>query len=113
LAAMLPGRDLGVAILWNSESSLPSGLLPTIIDQALGLPPQRWLDVDVDFGSDNLMVDREQAPSTPARGTSAARAAASPRCAAARRRPQRPPRRPPQKTPAPLGIGEGVIRVLR
>ena len=79
LAAMLPGRDLGVAILWNSESSLPSGLLPTIIDQALGLPPQRWLDVDVDFGSDNLMVDREQAPSTPARGTSAARAAASPR----------------------------------
>src|SRR5690606_17698760 len=79
LTAILPGRDLGVAILWNSESSLPSGMLPTIIDQALGLPAQRWLDVDVDFGSDNLMVERQEAPATPARGTSARRAAASPR----------------------------------
>src|SRR5690606_651708 len=77
------GRDLGVAILWNSESSLPSGLLPTILDQAIGLPPKRWLDVDVDFGSDNLMVDREAAPPAPARrGTSPARATASPRSAA-------------------------------
>ncbi len=80
MVALLPGRDLGVAILWNSESSLPSGLLPTILDQAIGLPPKRWLDVDVDFGSDNLMVDREAAPPAPARrGTSAARATASPR----------------------------------
>ena len=35
--ALLPEQDLGVVILWNSESSLPSGLLPTIIDSALGL----------------------------------------------------------------------------
>ena len=41
LIAMLPDRDLGVAILWNSESSLPSGLLPTILDRALGLPAQQ------------------------------------------------------------------------
>lgn len=44
--ALLPERDLGVAILWNSSSSQPSGLLPTILDRAIGLPPQRWLDVD-------------------------------------------------------------------
>ncbi|HVI58777.1 MAG TPA: serine hydrolase domain-containing protein [Luteimonas sp.] len=44
--ALLPQRDLGVVILWNSESSLPSGLLPTILDRAIGLPAQRWLDVD-------------------------------------------------------------------
>ena len=44
--ALLPQRDLGVAILWNGESSLPSGLLPTILDRAIGLPAQRWLDVD-------------------------------------------------------------------
>ena len=36
--ALLPERDLGIAILWNSESSLPSGLLPTILDRAIGLP---------------------------------------------------------------------------
>ncbi|MUV12723.1 serine hydrolase domain-containing protein [Noviluteimonas gilva] len=45
MMAMLPERDLGVVILWNSESSLPSGLLPTILDSAIGLPAQRWLDV--------------------------------------------------------------------
>jgi beta-lactamase class C len=50
-------RDLGVAMLWNSESALPSGLLPTILDRAIGLPTQRWLDVDTDFGSDNLMAE--------------------------------------------------------
>ena len=46
LMAMMPERDLGIVVLWNSESSLPSGLMPTILDRAIGLPPQRWLDVD-------------------------------------------------------------------
>jgi len=47
--AILPERELGLVILWNSSSALPSGLLPTILDQALDLPPppQRWLDIDV------------------------------------------------------------------
>ncbi len=49
MVALLPERDLGVAILWNSESALPSGLLPTILDRAIGLPAQRWLDVDTSF----------------------------------------------------------------
>ena len=44
--ALLPGRDLGVVILWNSESSLPSGLLPTILDSAIGLPAVAWLKLD-------------------------------------------------------------------
>jgi len=43
VVALLPERDLGIAILWNSESALPSGLLPTILDSAIGLPPH-WLD---------------------------------------------------------------------
>ena len=47
LMAMVPERGLGLVVLWNSESSLPSGLLPTVIDRALGLQTQRWLDVDV------------------------------------------------------------------
>jgi len=45
--AMLPDRDLGIAILWNSESALPSGLLPTVLDRALGITGGQWLDEDV------------------------------------------------------------------
>jgi hypothetical protein len=30
VVAMLPDRDLGIALLWNSESSLPTGMLPTM-----------------------------------------------------------------------------------
>jgi beta-lactamase class C len=45
--ALMPDRDLGIAILWNSESSLPSGLLPTILDSAIGLPYHAWLNIEV------------------------------------------------------------------
>lgn len=44
VVAMLPDRDLGIAILWNSESALPSGLLPTILDSAIGLPYHAWIE---------------------------------------------------------------------
>jgi beta-lactamase class C len=47
MIALLPERDLGVAVLWNGESSLPSGLLPTILDRAIGLGTQSWLDGNV------------------------------------------------------------------
>ncbi len=50
VVALMPERDLGVAILWNSDSSLPSGLMPTIIDRAIGISSQ-WLDVDLDIDS--------------------------------------------------------------
>ncbi|MDB6164468.1 MAG: beta-lactamase family protein [Xanthomonadaceae bacterium] len=43
VVALVPESDLGIAILWNSESSLPSGLMPTILDTAMGLTPH-WLD---------------------------------------------------------------------
>ncbi len=42
--ALLPDQDMGVVILWNSESALPSGLLPTILDSALGIGSDEWLD---------------------------------------------------------------------
>ena len=48
MVALLPERDLGIALLWNSNSSLPAGLLPTILDRAIGLPAQRWLDLPDD-----------------------------------------------------------------
>ena len=82
LVALVPERDLGIAILWNGESGLPSGLLPTVLDQAMGLPTQRWLDVDTDFGSDNLMAEGAspaQQDKRKGKGASGNRAVASPR----------------------------------
>jgi beta-lactamase class C len=43
MAAFLPDQDIGVVILWNSESSMPAALLPTTLDRALGLPARDWL----------------------------------------------------------------------
>ncbi|WP_460456697.1 serine hydrolase domain-containing protein [Arenimonas alkanexedens] len=43
MAAFLPDKDIGVVILWNSESSMPAALLPTTLDRALGLPARDWL----------------------------------------------------------------------
>ena len=63
VVAMLPESDLGIAILWNSESALPSGLLPTMLDSALGLSPH-WLD---DRTLDDTLYARNQAePDEPA-----------------------------------------------
>ena len=53
MIALLPDRDLGVAIMWNGESSLPSGLLPTILDRAIGLSQHQWLAPNV---MDDAMV---------------------------------------------------------
>lgn len=44
--ALMPERDLGVVILWNANSSAPSGLMPTILDRAIGVTPQHWLDTE-------------------------------------------------------------------
>ena len=79
LVALVPERDLGIAIMWNGESSLPSGLLPTVLDAAMGLPSQRWLDVDTDFGSDNLMAEDGAPQPGKRKGVSSNRAVASPR----------------------------------
>lgn len=76
VVAMLPDRDFGIALLWNSESSLPSGLLPTMLDQALGLPAQRWLDVDFDEPS---LYAEDAAPDRPSPGSTATKATAAPR----------------------------------
>ena len=76
LMALVPERDLGIAILWNSDSNLPSGLLPTILDRAMGLPAQQWLDTPI--GSDLLLVESTDAPDDES-GTSATKAAAGPK----------------------------------
>ena len=73
--ALLPEQDLGVVILWNSESALPSGLLPTILDSALGLQGGQWLDDDTLDASEGLLyAERNGVPT----GTSASASKASP-----------------------------------
>ena len=71
--ALLPDRDLGIAILWNSESALPSGLLPTIIDSALGLGDGQWLDEKI-AAPETLMYASGRTPA----GVDASAASASP-----------------------------------
>ncbi len=78
LVALLPERDVGIAIMWNGESGLPSGMLPTILDRALGLPAKRWLDIDVDgdFGSENMLAEKADPAG---KGASSGKSVASPR----------------------------------
>jgi beta-lactamase class C len=80
VVAMLPESDLGVAILWNSESSLPSGLLPTVLDRALGLQPH-WLDgrtLDTTLYARGQQADPDDASDTAAAGSNASTARARP-----------------------------------
>jgi beta-lactamase class C len=76
LVAMVPDRDLGVAIMWNSESGLPSGLLPTILDRAIGLPQQQWLDSDV---AHELLMAASQRQAPDESGAASSKANAAPR----------------------------------
>lgn len=52
MIAFLPGDRLGVVMLWNCESALPSGLLPMLLDRYLGLPEVNWAGLDVGDGED-------------------------------------------------------------
>lgn len=72
--AMLPDRDFGVALLWNSESSLPSALIPTILDRALGIPGSHWMKDDFDQRSQ--FVDSDTDADAP--GNSASKSTAAP-----------------------------------
>jgi len=78
LMAMMPERDLGIVVLWNSESGLPSGLMPTILDRAIGLPPQRWLDVDPNIEVLHAQRGRHGMPATSEGGSTSTRAVATP-----------------------------------
>lgn len=72
--ALMPERDLGIAILWNSESSLPTGLLPTILDSAIGLPYHAWLDLPQERDDAETMY----AGQAPASGLDASTSTAAP-----------------------------------
>lgn len=44
--ALLPEQDFGLVLLWNNQAALPAGLVPTVIDRALGLAPIDWVNLD-------------------------------------------------------------------
>lgn len=44
--ALLPDHDFGFVVLWNSETGVPIGLMPTVLDRYLGLPSEDWLQLD-------------------------------------------------------------------
>lgn len=50
MIALVPDTDLGIVMLWNGESTLPTGLLPTMLDRALDIPSSMtaWLDPKID-----------------------------------------------------------------
>jgi beta-lactamase class C len=52
MIGFLPDEDVGMVVLWNSESAAPSGLMPSLMDRVLGLPTQDWLGVDTDDSRD-------------------------------------------------------------
>lgn len=41
--ALSPACDLGMVLLWNSESSAPAGLLPQFLDAVFALPARDWV----------------------------------------------------------------------
>ncbi|MFC4727689.1 serine hydrolase domain-containing protein [Coralloluteibacterium thermophilus] len=45
LAALLPEHDVGIVLLWNSESAVPTGIMPTFLDRVLGLPERDWVQI--------------------------------------------------------------------
>ena len=70
--ALLPDQDVGIAILWNSESALPSGLLPTILDSALGIAGEQWLDEDITLPALQYVNQIDSPPGSDASAASAA-----------------------------------------
>ena len=78
MMALLPEQDLGVAILWNSESALPSGLLPTILDSALGLTDGQWLDGELDIATEETLYATQPAKTGTSAGADSSAATASP-----------------------------------
>lgn len=45
--AFLPQRRFGLVMLWNCETSVPTGLLPMAFDRYLGLPQVDWAGVEL------------------------------------------------------------------
>lgn len=77
MIAIVPDTDLGIVMLWNGESALPTGLLPTMIDRALGIPSEMtaWLDPKINT---NVMYATQPRQDGNTPGSTATRSTAAP-----------------------------------
>ena len=41
----LPEKNAGLVLMWNSETNLPTGLVPTLLDRWLNKPEHDWLEL--------------------------------------------------------------------
>lgn len=76
MIALIPETDLGIVMLWNGESTLPTGLLPTMLDRALNIPSSltAWLDPKIDTNvryAVRPQLDSDAPGSTATRSTAA------------------------------------------
>ncbi len=47
IIALIPERDIGMAVLWHHEHASPSALLPLMMDRALGLDESDWYEPEL------------------------------------------------------------------
>ena len=45
IVVTLPEKKAGMVLMWNSETNLPAGLLPSVLDRWLDLPEEDWLQL--------------------------------------------------------------------
>jgi beta-lactamase class C len=45
MVVALPEKDVAMVLMWNNETNLPAGLVPTLLDRWLGLPAHDWLEL--------------------------------------------------------------------
>lgn len=60
MVGLLPEHDVGIAILWNCDCSLPAGLMPTILDAALDLPAEDWLNLEQLEAEQRQIAERQR-----------------------------------------------------
>ncbi|WP_222565411.1 serine hydrolase domain-containing protein [Novilysobacter antarcticus] len=77
MIALVPDTDLGIVLLWNGESTLPTGLMPTMLDRALNIPSSltAWLDPKID---PNIRYAAGPQQNSDAPGSTATRSTAAP-----------------------------------
>jgi beta-lactamase class C len=45
MMVVVPEKQAGFVMLWNSETNLPAGLVPTILDRWFNVPAHDWLEL--------------------------------------------------------------------
>ena len=77
MIAVVPELELGIALMWNGESTIPSSMLPTILDRAFDMPSELTAWLSIDFDPSRMYAEAVEEGHAP--GSSSGRASAAPR----------------------------------